>query len=585
MWFVLGFLFFNLSLFLPFFVLNAHNAVFFPRGGWDQLLNRRENPDIFRLNLEISLLLMILLFGHPQRHTLSRIWYARGFFALYLLAMLYAIYESVSVGLYHASPVFFNDYRFFLSGVGLLIDGLQLRWWHLILFAIVLLSLIVLLFRLTTWWFWRVSATSWTWSRRLIGGIGILLLLSYAGIQGSSLANPETEVNSLGAKLIANARASRLARDELASYEAIQPQQYYNYSHTTWLLRRPNIYLIFIESYGSVLYKRPHFVDAYRELMTEMEARLEEGGWAMATGLSTSPTWGGGSWMAYTSTEFGLHIASQPQFLAVRERYGKEPYPGLGRYLQSQSYFYIRLSPIQRSMDRREEKANAALYGADRWIKFPDLDYHGPIYGWGPAPPDQFSLNKARALLNVGPKQPYFLVYLTQNSHYPWAPLPALTDDWHLLNEPHQPSPSPIGEPISHRDNIKHYREAIRYQWDMLSDFILATPADENAIFILIGDHQPPRISRRSDGFETPIHFLARDVSFIERFYAYGFEPGLQTSDLQPDIRHEGFYSMFIRELIGAYGFSQSPIPYLPEGIQLDPSAPTPNPTSKENTP
>ncbi len=591
LWFLAGFLFFNLTLFLPGYLLDAQNAAFLPRGSWGRILLARENADIFRLNLEISLLLLIFLVASPRWRASIRVWYARGFFAVYLLALIYAIYESVTLNLYHTSPVLFNDYRFLLSGIGLLVDALQLTWWRLVFLAAILLTLIFLLYKLTMRWFDHAPAKPLGRGARIAAWARMIALLGFALLQTSALARPETEVNSLTAKLIANARASRQARQELAAYDSIRPEDQYNYSQTTRLLRRPNIYLIFIESYGSVLYKRAHFEDAYRDLMTDMQARLEGDGWAAATGLSASPTWGGGSWMAYTSAEFGLRIASQPQFLAVRDRYSIEPYPSLGRYLQSQGYLYARLSPIQRSMGQTEEAANAALYGADRWIEFSDLDYQGPLYGWGPAPPDQFSLHKARALLDAGPKQPRFLVYLTQNSHYPWAPLPSLVKDWRTLDNANWPSPSPIGEPISHRDNIKHYREAIRYQWEALSEFILATPADENAIFILIGDHQPPRVSRRADGFETPIHIIARDADFVDRFLAYGFDSGLLVGNLHPDMRHEGLYSMLVRELVGAYGVSQTPIPYLPDGIHLDiptsTSTPTPisPPTHKETSP
>jgi len=222
---------------------------------------------------------------------------------------------------------------------------------------------------------------------------------------------------------------------------------------------------------------------------------------------------------------------------------------------------------------------NDAFYGPDRWITFDDLAYQGPLYGWGPSPPDQFSLNRSRELLQGGDDRPLFFFYLTQNSHYPWAPLPPFVDDWRTLDAPDWPSPPPVGEPIPHRDNIKHYREAIRYQWETLSDFILSTPADENAIFILIGDHQPPRVSRRADGFETPIHIIARDADFVQRFQQYGFDPGLLVSDLAPDMKHESLYSMLVREMVGAYGVSAGPLPLLPDGIELAIPTPTPTPT------
>jgi hypothetical protein len=544
------------------------------RGGWSELLIARQNPDIFRFHLEVSLLLLAFALLPRLWRPAVRAWFGRVFFLIYVLALLYAVYETVTRYLYHTEPVLFNDYRFLIGGIGLLVDALQLSPWALALGAGLAVGSLLLLYKLILRWFLHVRVQDLGRASRIVAwGLGALLVV-FALAETGLLARSEAEVNSLAAKLAANTRASLQARQEISAYDRIEPEAIYHYADTTRLLQRPNIYLIFVESYGSVLYKRAHFEEAYRELMQGMQARLEEEGWASVTALSTSPTWGGGSWMAYTSVEFGLRIASQPQFLAVRDRYAREPYPSLGRYLQSQGYRYVRLSPIQRRMDEEDARLNHALYGPDRWLKFPDLDYVGPLYGWGPSPPDQYSLHKARELLGDEAAQPLFLVYLTQNSHYPWAPLPELKADWRALNDPDTPSPPPIGEPIPHRDNIKHYREAIRYQWAMLSAFILSTPPDENAIFVLVGDHQPPRVSRRADGFETPIHIIARDEAFLNRFQTYGFEPGLLVSDLTADLRHEGLYSMFIRELAGTYGVSQSPLPYLPQGIALDISVP-----------
>ena len=568
LWFWAGFLTFNFLLFLPLYLLNAQDAAFWPSGPLSQLLTR-DNPDIFRFNLEISLFLLLFLLIPSCWRASRRSWAGRAFFLLYLLALLYAIYESVTLSLYHTDPILYNDIRFFISGIGFLIDGLRLSAWQLLLMALALMAALLLLYKAILFWFLRAPVERMGRASRLAAIALIPLFLALTLTQGRAAAQPASELNSLSAKLLANARASLAAREDVRAYDRIHPEATYDYARTTRLFRKPNIYLIFIESYGSVLYKRSHFTDDYLALMAEMEARLRDGGWTMETGLSSSPTWGGGSWMAYTSAEFGLRISSQPQFLAIKDRFTRQPYPSLGRYLQSQGYRHVRLAPIQRSLGAADDAANDALYGPDRWLRFPDLDYQGPLYGWGPSPPDQFSLNKARQLLADDADRPLFFFYLTQNSHYPWAPLPPLMADWRALNDPRWASPPPIGEPIPHRDNIKHYREAIRYQWDVLSQFILDTPASEDAIFILIGDHQPPRVSRRADSFDTPIHILARDRDFPPRFETYGFEPGLTASDLRQDMQHEGFYSMFVRELVGAYGVSAKPLPYLPEGIQI----------------
>ena len=575
-----GFLALNFLLFLPLYLLNYQNASFLPRITSIQgVLVSRSNPDIFRLNLEISLLILAFPLLRRLWAPVARRWYARIFFLIYLLTLIYAIYEGAITSLYHVTPNIFNDYQFIVGGIGFLFDGLRLNGWHLFAIGLTAIIFLALLYKLILIWFTRLPVERLGGATRYVAVAAIIMLLGVSLSDRRAAAQPESVVNSLSAKITANMQASLIAREEIESYTRIRPQETYNYNETTRLLRRPNIYLIFVESYGSVLYKRPHFVDAYKALMQQTEARLQEAGWTTETGLSTSPTWGGGSWMAYTSAEFGLHIGSQPQFLAIEERYIREPYPSLGRYLQSQGYWHVRLAPIERKLGYDQQVANDALYGPDQWIFPQDLDYRGPVYGWGPSPPDQFSMNKAREILETEKKTPLFFFYLTQGSHYPWAPLPPYLDDWRDLNDPDWPSPPPLGEPISHSDNIEHYRSAIEYQWQNLGDFILSTSEEEDAIFILIGDHQPPRVSRKEDGYETPIHIITRDADFARQFERYGFEPGMLVSDLDADIKHEGFYSMFVRELVDAYGSSIIPPAYLPDGIRLDIPNPTPTPS------
>ena len=102
----------------------------------------------------------------------------------------------------------------------------------------------------------------------------------------------------------------------------------------------------------------------------------------------------------------------------------------------------------------------------------------------------------------------------------------------------------------------------------MLTDFVLQDGTEDD-LFIFIGDHQPPRVSRRNDGFATPVHIISRDAQLIATFQEYGFVPGLQVTDLAPTIKHEGLYSLFVRSLLQNYGDGNGaalPV-YLPDGF------------------
>lgn len=273
--------------------------------------------------------------------------------------------------------------------------------------------------------------------------------------------------------------------------------------------------------------------------------------------------------MSYTSTLFGLRIDTHPQYLALIDEYQFTPYPDLGHFLKSQGYHYLRVSSIVRELKDLDWDQYTRFYGADSWIRFDDLNYEGPLYGWGPAPPDQYVLWRAREALTNSEEQPLFLFFITQNSHYPWTPLPGVSDDWQTLNEntalPEQTLPDPIPLELKRR----HYLEAIDYQLRFLTDFIIKG-GDRNAIYVLIGDHQPQQVSRHSDGFGTPLHIIARDAGLVDAFEAYGFVPGLILQEPSPAMRHEAFYSMFVRALLSEYGQGDKVLPpYLPGGLAL----------------
>ena len=271
--------------------------------------------------------------------------------------------------------------------------------------------------------------------------------------------------------------------------------------------------------------------------------------------------------MSYTSALFGLRVSSDPQYYALLDRYQNEEYPDLGRFLKDQGYRYYRLTALSMGLPQSQWQKYVSFYGIDRWLQYEDLSFVGPEFGWGPAPPDQYSLNFARETMRRETDGPYLFFTITQNSHYPWTPQPQLVQSWQLLNKP-GPAPPPSTELIEHSERRLNYWNAIEYQLEMLTDFILTEP-DEEAIFVIVGDHQPPRVSRREDGWDTPMHIIAKNGTFVASFEEYGFKSGLAVWESEPSFRHEGFYSLFARQLLAAFGVGEELPPYLPAGAPI----------------
>ena len=572
-WFWMAFLSANFALFLPSFLFGHMEGSLFPWPGrdvhsWQELFIARAHVDVLRLNVEwVVLNTLWVLWPRSCCKRGRRL--LGGLMGLFLfLALGYQVYAAAMRGIYHSEPVFFNDIAFVASGLRFVMDSLHLPPSYYVAAGIgilgVILGLLMLLYVLLK----GVPREELGMGTR--GSLLVLttLTLLYTGLYGEALAEPRMEVSSVGMSFVRNIERSFQARHDVYELTNVNPYEAYNYA--SYPLRdHPNVYLIFVESYGSVLYRQRYFRQTYVPLMQEWEKRLREDGWHMVTTLSESPTWGGGSWMAYTSAMFGLYVHKQPEYLALRQKYQVLPYPNLGRYLHSQGYEYVWVTPIARSLTPKEQEENEHFYGADRWVLFPDLNYQGPLYGWGPSPPDQYTLGYIGELLRTK-TQPVFLFFLTQTTHFPWVPLPPVVDDWrqlaHLDMKGGNLSKSEQRK-MTYSQNRRNYLNAVEYDINMLGDFLLHLP-DDNALVILIGDHQPPAVSGYDDGYATPVHILSRNAAMLSGFEAYGFRPGLVFDSPRATMKHQGLYSMVVRELVAHAGVNPTRRPpYLPEGL------------------
>ncbi len=564
----------NAVLFLPFYVLQPVEWGLFPVPNRDirtlyDLLVRREHGDLLRLNAELILMLTLWAFWSRLRVGEPR-WFRRIIVFYFVLALAYQIYAGAMIGLYHNTPNLYNDYPFIIGGVRFVLEAVNFPTRYYILGAIAAIAILASLSLLLCVLLWGISAARLSRVTRFLLLTMTAFTVGCAFFYGTGLADPYMVVHSVIAETVENVQLSLQSRREVADLSHINP--YTTYDYTAYTLRQhPNIYLIFVESYGSVLYTRTYYRDTYLSLMRSWQTRLEAAGWHTVSTMSVSPTWGGGSWMAYASAMFGLRIHQQPAYLALREKYRYLPYPNLGRYLHSQGYEYIWLVPIARRLYPAIEEKNRRFYGADRWITFSALHYHGPLYGWGPSPPDQYTLGYVRELAREA-TQPIFLFFLTQSSHYPWIPLAPVVEDWRTLAHS-EIEGGTLGKEeqqrISYAEARRNYINAMTYELNMLGDFLLNLE-DEDVIVVLMGDHQPPAVSARSDGYATIVHILSRDAAFVRSFEAYGFTPGLVLTSPQATMHHEGFYSMFVRELLAHYGVDPQHLPpYLPRGLPV----------------
>jgi len=562
----------NLLLFLPIYLLNYDEGINFrPQALWHQpivvtlrqLWLWRDTVDPFRLNLELALGAALWVSVRPLR----RRWLRPLLMGIYFLTFFYYLYDAITRSIYQSEPNFYHHYYLAADGLSFLLTHLQLSWE---LYAAALVGALLALLGVHSGLrlLYSISLAEQL-GRTVRGGLVILaaVALITTTLYGAALAAPPAVISSLVYKVATNLAAAQALYQQVTAFDDRALQSAYDY-HDKRLVEKPNLYLIFVESYGSVLYKRDDYAPAYRRRLAQLEQQLTAAGWQAATALSESPTWGGGSWLAYTSAYFGLRIDSHPQYLALLDRYQLTPYPDLGHYLQSQGYRNVRISSIAAELPQEDWAKYTKVYGVDRWLRHEDFAFVGAEYGWGPAPPDQYVLHYAQERLQQESPDPFVLFFITQNSHYPFAPLPPRVADWRTLNQASKDPTKINDETRPHAERRQDYFDAIDYELSTLVAFITSNQ-DEDALFVLIGDHQPPRVSKRADGFATPVHFISRKQTLISALADDGFDAGLQVSDSRvAAMKHEGLYSLLVRTLLRQYGADPLALPpYLPAGF------------------
>ncbi len=180
--------------------------------------------------------------------------------------------------------------------------------------------------------------------------------------------------------------------------------------------------------------------------------------------------------------------------------------------------------------------------------------------------PDQYTVNYGLNYIEQIEQNPYCLFFISLNSHHPFHSPIESVKDWQSLNHPN----SKFETTNSLNDLGEKYLKSIEYQLESYIDMI-TEKNDENTIFVIFGDHQPPVITHKQQGSSAPIHIISKDEQLIQSFYKYGFSKGLQVDPREHSpIRHEGFYSLFLKELSKKYApESDIEIDYLPKGETL----------------
>jgi hypothetical protein len=409
----------------------------------------------------------------------------------------------------------------------------------------------------------------------------IALAIVALALVGASFAHASSLEWTYMPRWISPALAANLAKSQ-SIYASVRRQvrttPYRDFERLK-LQRKPDIYLMWVESYGRVIVDRPSMRWRWKDSIRKMDEKLSAAGWHAASAFSVAPVAGGRSWLAEGSLMMGIHIDYEAVFhhlIGVAEGV-----PNLVSLLDKQGYNTILLGPADRP---RKGVESANYYGYDRQIGLNDLNYTGPKVGWGIVP-DQYSLQHTHEHVLRSAPRPLFFNYHMVSSHAPWEDVPVIVNDWRTLNQAPgkrnedrgnsalgmrvrrfayaPPRFMNMGELRSRSG--RNFQSTILYDLKLLEGYLENLGGD--ALVFVIGDHQPPFIAAETAGFESVVHVLARDPALLQEFAEQGFKPGLMLGvEDSAAVEHEGMFSLIVRALARCCSDTR-PLPaYLPAG-------------------
>jgi hypothetical protein len=562
--FWIGFILINATLYLPNYILNFSSSFFLPYistirthkkiGLWTST-----NLDPFRYAVELSFFLILSRITDLSYLKIP----LTGF---YLTLLFFNIYQYSFRRIYEYEPNFYNDAKLIKSAVAIVWRESK---WNFLSFSLVLVLLVLLLHSIVGSYLSfskSIGLTNIFYILSAFWSIPILRLIQKAGIYTDYPNDIYLRYHFVSIEIFENFKRSvvnwRISKMKIGE-TFFEKRQIPNFK-----LKEPppNIYFIFIESYGSYFFKEKELTSMSYQIFENFKNNLYKNKWEIISNFSKSPTTAGQSWLTYSSFLFGCHISNNTYFENYLNDLHFNKSDSLLRLLKGHGYKNYNLNPTNpiKGINVPYEEMKK-FYSIDNWILSETLDYHGDVYGFGECPPDQYAMNYAMEIIKKDAYEPYTFFYLTKNSHSPFIS-PKIVEDWPSMN--HGNKRTHIHKGFLKEPRKEDYFKSICYQFDNIAAFVNSY-GKGNDIFFLMGDHQPPLLSNpEAFGLNTPVHIFSKDKGFIEGFREYGFESDI--TKCRQFVTHEGMYSVFLREFIKNYSTSYTKLPpYEPNGLQI----------------
>jgi hypothetical protein len=307
-------------------------------------------------------------------------------------------------------------------------------------------------------------------------------------------------------------------------------------------LRGKDVLFTFIESYGRVSLEDPQISPQVNAVLDAGTSQLHAAGFATRSAYLTSPTFGGGSWLAHSTLESGVWINNQHRYDNLIEG---------DRFTLSHAFKRAGWRTVGDVPENMYDWPEGAYYGFDKLYDSRNVGYRGPKYFYSQMP-DQYTMSAFQNLERAKPDHaPVMAEIDLVTSHTPWAPLPTMVD-WNAVGDGSVfgPQPKAAKQPEDvWPDPAKvkaAFGESIQYSLTTLITY-MQNYGDPNLVLVFLGDHQPaPIVSGEGASHDVPVTIVARDPAVLDRITNWGWQDTLRPNSQAPVWQMSAFRDKFL---------------------------------------
>jgi len=463
---------------------------------------------------------------------------------------LLTIVKFLDMGFYEVfdrpfHPIF--DWSFFGPAVDFVVTSVGQAGAVVAVIGVILLILAILVLmvfavrRLT-----RVALGHRTRTTHVLATLGVVWLV--CALSGVQLAAQEPVASRSAANhFYDDVRQVREGLTDGKAFAAQAADDKYRYTPGSQLLtslRGKDVLFVFVESYGRVAVEKSDSAPVIDPLLDAGTKKLKSAGFDSASAFLTSPTYGGGSWLAHATLQTGLWVDNQQRRFTLNS---------LDRMTLSIAFNRAGWRTSGVVPANTEDWPDGDMYHFDKVYDSRNVGYKGPRFGYGPVP-DQYTLQRFEhdERAKHGPVMAEIDLV---SSHTPFTPVPAMVD-WNKIGDGSVYDPMPakgpqVGDVWPDPTKVRAaYTASIKYSLESLFSYI-EKYGDDNLVTVFLGDHQPAPIIASQEGTrDVPITIVARDPAVMAKVSGWGWTTGLNPSPKAPVWPMDKFRDRFL----SAYG-------------------------------